>query len=140
LKTTEALKKAQEEDLDLVIIAENASPPVAKILDFNKYLYEERKKQSAIKAKSRKTELKEFVFGPTIDEGDLRIRLNRTREFLEQGNRVKITVKMKGRENEYPQIAFEKIKRFSQEFEGFAKVEDEPKRQGNTISATFLKA
>ena len=139
LKTGEALKLAQEKDLDLVVIAEKANPPVAKILDFNKYLYDERKKQSAIKAKTKKAELKELVFGPTIDEGDLNVRINRSQHFLEEGNRVRITIRMRGRENEHPEIALEKIKRITSELQNLAKPEDEPKRTGNIISVTYVR-
>jgi translation initiation factor IF-3 len=139
LKTGEALKLAQEKDLDLVVIAEKANPPVAKILDFNKYLYDERKKQSAIKAKAKKAELKELVFGPTIDEGDLNVRISRSRHFLEEGNRVRITIRMRGRENEHPEIALEKLKKIAAGLQDLAKPEDEPKRTGNIISVTYVR-
>ncbi len=122
-----------------MVIAEKASPPVAKILDFNKYLYEERKKASAAKAKAKKSELKEFVFGPTIDAGDLNNRIQRARGFLEDGNRVKVTVKMKGREGEHPEVALERINKFTQELKDIARTEAEPKRHGNMINVTFVK-
>ncbi len=99
MKTTDAIKKALELDMDLVLIVETANPPVAKILEFHKFMYEERKKLSAAKAKSKKSELKEFRFGPTIGSGDLEKKMERARGFLKEGNRVKVTVKMKGREN-----------------------------------------
>lgn len=140
LKTQEALRMAQEQELDLVIIAEKADPPVAKILDFNKFLYEERKKASAIKAKSKKSELKEFVFGPTIDAGDLNTRIQRAREFIEDGNRVKVTVKMKGREAQHPEVGFEKITRFTEALKDIAKTEGIPKHSGNLITITYVKA
>ena len=110
VSTREALKMAEEKELDLVIISEKANPPVAKILEYSKFLYEERKKQSASKSKSHKSETKEFVFGPTIGEGDLKIRVDRTRDFLAEGNRVKMSVKFKGREVTHPEIGLKKIK------------------------------
>ena len=125
--------------MDLVVIAEKAQPPVAKILDFNKFLYDERKKASVIKAKSKKSELKEFVFGPTIGTGDIQFRVERTKEFLEDGNRVKITVKLKGRENEHPEVGYDKIKKFIEELKEVAKTEAEPRRMGNMITVTFVK-
>ena len=139
LRTSDAMKLAEEKDLDLVVIAEGAQPPVAKILDFNKYLYDERKKASAIKAKSKKSELKEFVFGPTIDEGDIKVRVERAKEFLEEGNRVKITVKMKGREQEHPEIGYAKITRFIEDLKEEAKIEAPPARVGSMIIVTFVR-
>ena len=139
MSTADALKLARENELDLVLISEQANPPVAKILEYNKFLYEERKKSSAVKAKAKKSELKEFVFGPTIGEGDITVRVERSKEFIKDGNRVKISVKLKGREAEYPALAFEKIERFSEELADVAKPENEPRRNGNIISATFSK-
>jgi translation initiation factor IF-3 len=139
LKTQDALRMAMDKELDLVIIAEKANPPVAKILDFNKYLYDERKKASAAKAKSKKSELKEFVFGPSISEGDIKMRVERAKEFIEDGNRVKITVRLKGRENEHPEVGREKIQLFVEELRDVAKVEDAMKHMGNRITVTFVK-
>lgn len=139
LKTEEALRAAEERELDLVLITEGANPPVAKILDFNKFLYDERKKSSAAKAKSKKSELKEFVFGPTIGESDIQVRISRSREFLEDGNRVKITIKLKGREAQYPQLGFEKIERFTKELKDLAKPESAPRLMGNIINVTYVR-
>lgn len=139
MKTGEAIRKAMEQELDLVLISENAVPPVAKILDFNKFLYEERKKTSATKAKSKKSELKELRFGPSIGAGDLTNRVERTKEFLSTGNQVKITVKLRGREVEHPEIAFEKLKVIENELKGYAKTEEAVKRIGNNITITFRK-
>jgi translation initiation factor IF-3 len=139
LKTQEALRIAKEQELDLVIITEKATPPVAKILDFNKYLYDERKKATAIKAKSKKSGLKEFVFGPTIDEGDLNSKIERAKTFLKNGNRVKVTIKFKGRENEHPEIGFDRLKKFTERLSGHAKIESEPKKSGYLLMVTFVK-
>ena len=77
LSKAEALRRAQEEEKDLILVSEDANPPVAKILDFKKFLYEQNKKAQQAKAGSKKSELKEFKFGPTIDDGDLKIRIER---------------------------------------------------------------
>lgn len=138
LSTQEALRKAQEVDLDLVVVSAGANPPVAKILDFNKFLYDERKKSSAIRAKSKKSELKELVFGPTIGTGDLASRIERTREWLKEGNRVKIVVKFKGREIIHPEVGFEKIKFFTQELGNNAKVDQAPRLNGNLLIVTYV--
>ena len=139
MKTSDALRTAYDKGMDLVLVTEAANPPVAKILEFNKFLYDERKKSSAAKAKSKKSEVKEFVFGPTIDTGDLDTRIARSREFLEDGHRVKITVKLKGREAEYPQIGIEKINKIRDALKDIAKVEAEPRRVGNMITVTFTR-
>lgn len=138
MPTKEALKEAQNRGQDLVVIAEKARPPVAKILDYNKFLYDESKKAQAIKAKSNTSELKELRFGPTIGEGDLNQRIERAREFLEDNNRVRITVRMKGRENQYPELAFEKIDKIAKALEDIARPESEAKRAGSQIIATFV--
>lgn len=138
LKTVEAVALAKEKDLDLILISENANPPVAKILDFNKYLYEERKKFSSAKAKSKKSELKEFRFGPTIGESDLTTRVQRAKEFIKDGNRVKVSIKLKGREAAYPQIGYEKVKKFTSELSEVAKSEGEPRLIGNIISIVYV--
>lgn len=138
--THEALKKAADADLDLVLISEKAEPPVAKILDYSKFLYEERKKQSSHKTKSAKSETKEFIFGPAIGEGDIQTRIERTKEFLEDGHRVKMTVRLKGRERAFPEIGIKKLEKITSELAEVAKTEeDKPKLKGNLITITFLR-
>lgn len=139
LKTQEALRKAMEMELDLVVISEKANPPVAKILDFSKFLYEEKKKSSAVKNKATKSETKEFVFGPSIGEGDLDKRIERTREFITEGNKVKYSIRLKGRQRAYPEIGFDKIKRATAALADTAKAEQEPELKGNIITVTFIK-
>jgi translation initiation factor IF-3 len=140
MQTTEALKLAQQKGADLIVIAENAVPPVAKILDFNKFLYDEKKKEAQTKAKSKKSELKELWFGPAIDEGDLRNKANRAGEFLKDGHRVRLTVNMRGREQAYPEIGISKIRWIEKELEAFAKLEKQPEIKGNKIHAVLIKA
>ncbi len=139
MDTKKALDLAYQKNLDLVVIVENAKPPVAKILDFSKFLYEERKKNSASKAKSKKSELKEFRFGPSIGEGDLNQRIERSRNFLKDGHRVRLTVRMRGREQVFPERAFEKIEIVQKALEDIAKIETKPKRLGNRVVATFVR-
>lgn len=139
METRKALQLAEEQELDVVVITENANPPVAKIVDFNKFLYAERKKQSDAKGKSKQTELKELRLSTTISEGDIMQRMNRAVEFLNEGNVVKVSLMMKGRQAMFPQVAKEKLERFIKLMEPVAKVESEPKRMGNTLSVTFIK-
>ena len=139
LPTKEALIEAHKRNLDLVVISESTNPPIAKILDFNKFLYEESKKASAAKAKSKKSELKEFKFGPHIDAGDLNTRIERSKGFLLDGNRVRITVQLRGREKAFPEVAFEKLAKFTAALEDIARVEEEAKLIGGEIKTTFIK-
>ena len=137
VKTREALDRAKEEELDLVLIVPNANPPVAKIVDFKKFLYEERKKASTARAKSKKTDIKEFWLSPSTGEGDIQRFIKRAREFILDGNKVKITVKMRGREAMFPEVAMEQIKRIGDGLSEIAKMESEPKRMGNMIWTIF---
>ena len=138
LTKSEALRKAEEDGLDLVIIAETAVPPVAKILDFKKYLYEENKKRSAAKAKSKKSELKELKIGATTSQGDINQRISRAIEFLKDGNKVKFSVTMSGRQNLFPEEAKKKLQIVIDALKDIAKMEDEPKRIGSTFWTVFV--
>lgn len=134
----EALRRAHSKEKDLVLIAADANPPVAKILDYQKFLYEEKKKKSASKAKSKKSELKELRLSATIGEGDILKRADRAKEFIKDGNRVKISIILRGREAAYPDVAIEKIRKFEKEVEDAAKMEEEPKVLGKLITAVFI--
>ena len=140
ISTREALEKAQSAELDLVLISAKANPPVAKILQYSKFLYDERKKQSASKEKSQKSETKEFIFGPTIGTGDLETRIERTREFIEAGNRVKMSVKFKGRERTHPEVGQEKIQKVIDSLKDIARIEEkEVRMKGNLLTVTFVR-
>ncbi|MFC1700138.1 translation initiation factor IF-3 [Patescibacteria group bacterium] len=137
MKTHEAIKEAQNRDRDLLLVVPNANPPVAKIVEFSKFLYEERKKQSSAKVKSKKIDIKEFRMGPTTGQGDIDRFIYRGRGFLEEGNKVKITVKMRGRQQMHPEVAFDKVKIFEKGYGDIAKLEAAPKRVGNMVWAMF---
>ena len=122
-----------------MLISEETNPPVAKIMDFKKFLYEQSKKAKQSKAGSRKSEVKEIRFSPSIEEGDLATKINRSREFLERGDRVKVTVKMRGRESAHPENAFDKIKIMEQKLKEVAKLEEKPKQIGKKIFVTFIR-
>lgn len=139
MDTQKALQIAEDKELDLVVITEAANPPVAKVVDFNKFLYAEHKKASETKQKSKQTELKELRLSPTISEGDMQQRMNRAAEFLENGNIVKVSLMMKGRQAMFPNVAMDKVRAFIKLMEPFSRLESEPKRVGNTISVMFIK-
>jgi len=139
MSTQKALQVAQEKELDLVVITENAKPPVAKIIDFNKFLYSERKKASEAKGKSKQTELKELRISTTISSGDMQQKVNRAIEFLNEGDMVKVSLMMRGRQAMFPGIAAEKINTFVAAVAPYARVDSEPRKMGNTISVLFIK-
>jgi len=132
----EAIKMAKELGLDLLEVSGSAVPPVCKIIDYNKYLYEQKGKLK--KSKSKKTELKEFTMSPNISEGDLNVRIKRAKEFLEDGNMVKFTVKFKGREATYPERGEIKIKIIESELNGMGKVERPLQMVGQLMTVTFM--
>jgi translation initiation factor IF-3 len=132
-----ALQEAEKRGLDLVEIAPEVNPPVAKILDFSKFLYDEKKKKSS--SKSKKSELKELRFGPNTGESDMKRHAERSREFIEDGDQVRLTVQMRGRENLHPELAFEKLDEVIEALSDAAKPEQEPKRMGSRISVTLVK-
>ena len=138
IKTEEALKIAIERGLDLIVVSPNAEPPVAKILDFKKFLYQERKEKTKAKIRSKKTDTKEIMFKPFTAEGDLNWQIARAKEWLTEGNRVKVWVAMKGRSASHPEVSREKIQKFITELETVAKAEGSPEQKGNVISVLFI--
>jgi len=108
----EALTLAKSQDLDLILVVEKADPPVAKIMELNKYLYEQQKneKEMAKKARASRIEVKEVKFKPNICEHDLLIKLKHAQDFLDNGAKVKITVQMRGRENSNSSEVFKQFK------------------------------
>ena len=132
----EAIKMAKDLGLDLLEVSGFAVPPVCKIVDYNKYIYEQKGKLK--KTKTKKTELKEFTMSPNISEGDLNVRIRRGKEFLEDGNMVKYTVKFKGREATYPERGEIKIKIIESELNGVGKVERPMQMIGQLMTVTFM--
>ena len=129
----DALEMAEDMGLDLVEISPNASPPVCKIVDYKKFLYERKKKQKEIKAKSAKVVVKEIRLGPNIDEHDFNFKLNHAKKFLEDGAKVKVDVFFKGRMIIYKEKGEIVLLRFAQELEDFGKVERLPKLEGKRM-------
>lgn len=109
LNTRDALKMAQDQNLDLVEINPRAVPPVCKIMDYGKFKYEEKKKLQAAKKNQQVQELKEITFRPNTDEGDLAHKTETAKEFLLEGHRVKFTIRFRGREITHPQVGRDKL-------------------------------
>lgn len=136
----EALKKAVDLGLDLVEIAPQAKPPVAKIVDFQKFKYEESKKEQAAKKHAKDVELKEIWLSPRIASHDLETRLRRVDEFLEDGNKIQLRVKFKGREMAHLEFGFKLLQDIFARLGDKISVEREPKLEGRSITAIIGKS
>ena len=134
METSQALKLAAERGLDLVEVAQNAQPPVVRILDYKKWLFQREKEEK----KQPKTSLKEFRVRPNIGEKDLEVRVRRAEGFLKAGHKVKLTVIFRGREMAHQDIGLEKIKLVTDLLKGVGKPEKEPKQIGRGYEVTFI--
>ena len=129
----DALNLAEEQDLDLVEISPSANPPVCKIMDYKKFLYEQKKKQKEIKSKSAKVVVKEIRLGPNTDDHDFDFKLKHAIKFLQDGAKVKVDVFFKGRSIIYKDKGEYILLRFAQELEEYGKVERLPKLEGKRM-------
>ncbi len=129
----EALKMADEQDLDLVEISPTANPPVCKIIDYRKFLYDRKKKQKEINAKTAKVVVKEIRLGPNTDDHDFNFKLKHAQKFLEEGAKVKVDVFFRGRSIIYKEKGEIILLRFAQELEDYCKVERLPKLEGKRM-------
>lgn len=124
---------AEEQELDLVEISPNADPPVCKVLDYKKFLYEQKKKQKELKAKATKIVVKEIRFGPNTDDHDFEFKLKHAKEFIEQGAKVRAFVFFRGRSIVYKDQGEILLLRLANELEDIAKVEMLPKMEGKKM-------
>lgn len=129
----EALRMAVEQELDLVEISPNADPPVCKILDYQKYLYQQKKKAKEMKSNASKVVIKEIRFGPQTDEHDFQFKLNHAKSFLQDGSKVKAYVFFKGRSILFSEQGEKLLLRFAVELEEFGKAEQMPKLEGKRM-------
>ena len=129
----EGLAIAEEAGLDLVEISPNAEPPVCKVLDYGKYKYEMQKKAAEARKKQKVIEIKEIKLRPNIDEHDFSIKMKSAKTFLGEGDKVKITLRFRGREMAHQDIAQAVLAKVRTELEPLAKVESEPSFEGRQI-------
>lgn len=129
----EGITLAEEAGLDLVEISPNAEPPVCKVLDYGKYKYEMQKKAAEARKKQKVIEIKEIKLRPMIDDHDFGIKMKNAKAFLEDGDKVKITLRFRGREMAHQEIAQAVLKRVREELEPLGKVESEPSFEGRQI-------
>ncbi len=134
LQTKEAQKIAEEKELDLVMISPNANPPVCRIMDLGKYIYEQSKKDKEAKKKQKVTVLKEIRCSLTIEENDIAIKAKNARKFLLDGDKVKITVRFKGREAQLGHIGQKILDNFVSKLDDVCIVEKPAKHEGRNMT------
>ena len=134
MSAREAYRIAQEAELDLVKIAPTAKPPVCKIIDYGKYRYELARKEKEAKKKQRTIEIKEIRMSPNIDTNDLNTKVSAARKFLTKGNKVKVTLRFRGREMAHMQTTKHILDDFAQMLSDIAVVEKAPKVEGRTMT------
>ena len=133
MSAKEALKKAEERNLDLVKISPNAKPPVCKIMDYGKYRFEQSKREKENRKNQRVIEIKEIRLSLNIDTHDFETKVNHAHKFLKAGNKVKVSIRFRGREMAHPQIGGVSMKRFAEACEEFATVEKPAKLEGRQM-------
>lgn len=129
----EALERADEAGLDLVEIAAKADPPVCRIMDYGKFLYQQQKKQHDAKKNQKQVQVKEVKFRPGTEEGDYQVKLRNLMRFLEQGDRVKVTIWFRGREITHKELGMKMLERVKEDVQEVATVEQEPKMEGRQM-------
>jgi translation initiation factor IF-3 len=130
---TEALRQAEQVGLDLVEIAPTAVPPVCRIMNYGKYLFELSKQKTAQKKKQKRIQLKEIKFRPVTEEGDYQVKLRNLVRFLQQGDKAKITVRFRGREITHIHLGAKLIERLETDLAEYAVIDDKPKMEGRQM-------
>ena len=134
MSAQEALSLAAEQELDLVKISPNATPPVCKIMDYGKYRFEQMKKEKEAKKNQRVVEVKEIRMSPNIDTNDLNVKVKNAQKFLSDGNRVKVTVRFRGREMAHTNLGEQLLKQFGEACAESGSVDKAPKLEGRNMS------
>jgi translation initiation factor IF-3 len=135
--TQEAMKMAQDQELDLVEISPQADPPVCKIIDYNKFLYDKKKKEKEMKAKAKTTEMKEIRFTPNTDDHDFDFKAKHAESFLKEGNKVKAYVQFKGRAIQFKDRGELLLLKFAERLAECGSLESMPKLEGKRMLAIF---
>ncbi len=129
----EALSIAEEKELDLVEVAPNARPPVCRMMDYGKYLYEKQKRERESRKSQKQIEVKEVRLRPKTGEHDIQVVLTKIRKFTKEGAKTKVRIRFRGREVYHPEVARELLKRVAEEVAGEAQVESLPSFEGNSM-------
>lgn len=137
LTVQEALDKARQAELDLVEISPNAKPPVCRIMDFGKFQFEQSKRRAVAKKKQKQVQVKEIKFRPGTDIGDFNVKLRKIVEFLERGDKVKVSIRFRGREMQHKELGMELLNRLKAELPEGHIIEQMPKFEGRQMSMTL---
>ncbi len=129
----EALAKAEEADLDLVEISPQASPPVCRIMDYGKYLFEANKQKNLAKKKQKQIQVKEIKFRPGTEEADYQVKLRNLTRFLEEGNKTKVSLRFRGREMAHQDLGLQLLKRVAEDLKELSVIESHPKKEGRQM-------
>lgn len=129
----EALNLAYEADMDLVEVAPDSSPPVCRIMDYGKYLFEENKKRHAAKKKQKQIQIKEVKFRPGTEEGDYQVKLRNLTRFLNHGDKAKVTLRFRGREMAHQELGLQLLKRVEEDLVEIGTVEQYPRLEGRQM-------
>lgn len=129
----QALQIARDADLDVVEVSPNATPPVCRVMDFGKFIYERAKKEREAKKSQTKIEVKEIRLRPKTNEAHRGFKVDDARRWLLQGNKVRVTIKFRGREMDYPEIALEDLKEIAESLSDVSTVEQAPQMEGRTM-------
>lgn len=133
MSKNDALQKAEQAELDLVLISPGAKPPVARIMDYGKYRYEQQRKEREQRKHQKTVNIKEIRLSPTIDENDFQTKLRNGRKFIEKGDKVKVSIRFRGRAITHKEIGREVLERFAKETADIASIEQKPKMDGRSM-------
>ncbi|MFV0361633.1 MAG: translation initiation factor IF-3 [Suipraeoptans sp.] len=139
MSSREAMQKAEDANLDLVKISPKANPPVCKIVDYGKYKYEQARRDKEAKKKQKTVELKEIRLSPNIETNDLNTKMNNARKFLGKGNKVKITLRFRGREMAHAYQSKKVLDNFAQQLEDISVIEKPAKMEGRSMSMVLTE-
>jgi translation initiation factor IF-3 len=129
----DAIQKAEDADLDLVEIAPQAKPPVCRIMDYGKFLFEEGKKKAEARKKQKQIQVKEVKFRPGTEEGDYQVKLRNLIRFLESGNKTKVSLRFRGREMAHQDLGLKLLERVAADLDEISSVEQRPKKEGRQM-------
>ncbi len=133
LTPQEALRLAEQKELDLVLVSDKADPPVCRIMDYGKFKFEQEKKAREVKKKQHTAEVKEVKMRYKIEEHDYQVRINQAQRFLKDGDKVKATIMFRGREIQHTDLAEELLKRMATDLQEVAEVQQAPKKEGRSM-------
>ena len=133
VRVREALEMAEEAGMDLVEIVPTAEPPVCRLMDYGKFRFDQKKKQNEAKKKQKQVQIKEIKFRPGTDDGDYQVKLRNLIRFLEEGDKVKVTMRFRGREHAHRELGLELLKRVETDLAPYSIVEQQPQMEGRQM-------